>query len=178
MFGYSPPDWISRSSLVESIAAVPALLEVSRATQRSVLAMLGEKCKPLIALEANLGLGIAAGVGEERLFRGIIQGGLVTQVGDNVALISSAVVFGALHAVTPLYVILAGVASLHFGQLNLSYGNLGVPIVCHASHLKPFTLPKKALNEIGHWWKKLAKAHECPCQELEQLSVLLLLLYR
>ena len=127
--------------------------------------MLGEKRKPLIALGANLGLGTAAGVGEESLFRGIIQGELVTLVGDNVTLISSAAVFGAIHAVTPLYyAILAGVASLHFGRLNLSYGNLGVPIVCHASHLNPFTLPKKALNEIGHWWKKLAKAHECPRQ--------------
>jgi hypothetical protein len=98
-------------------------------------------------------------------FEVLPRGGLVTLVGDNVALISSAAVFGALHAVAPLYAILAGVASLHFGRLHLSYGNLGVPIVCHASHLKPFTLPKKALNEIGHWWKKLvAKTHECPRQ--------------
>jgi membrane protease YdiL (CAAX protease family) len=111
---------------------VPALLEVSRATQRSVLAMLGEKRKPMTALVASLGLGIAAGVGEEMLFRGIIQGELVTQVGDIVALISSAIVFGALHAVTPLYAILAGVASLYFGELYLSYDNLAVPIVCHA----------------------------------------------
>jgi membrane protease YdiL (CAAX protease family) len=80
MFGYSPPDWINRSILVESIAVVPALLGVSRATQLSVLAMLGEKRKPLIALGANLGLGTAAGVGEESLFRGIIQGELVTLV--------------------------------------------------------------------------------------------------
>ena len=111
---------------------VPALMEVSRATQRSVLSMLGEKRKPLIALLASMGLGIAAGVGEEMLFRGILQGELVSKVGDAVALGSSAIVFGALHAVTPLYAILASVASLYFGELYLSSHNLAVPIVCHS----------------------------------------------
>ena len=102
----------------------------------------------------------------------------MTLVGDNVALISSATVFGVITCCDTLVCHPGRCGKFTLWTINLSYGNLGVPIVCHASHLKPFTLPKKALNEIGHWWKKLAKAHECPCQELEQLSVLLLLLYR
>ena len=139
---------------------VPALLEVSRATQRSVLAMLGEKRKPLIALVSSMGLGIAAGVGEEMLFRGIIQGELVTQVGDSLALISSAIVFGALHAVTPLYAILASVASLYFGELYLLNGNLAVPIVCHSvydiwallyAHWAITAMSNEEITVIANW---------------------------
>ncbi len=65
------------------------------------------------------------------LFRGVLQSELGERFGDIAALTSSAVIFGALHAVTPLYAILAGLASLYFGELYLQYHNLAVPIVCH-----------------------------------------------
>lgn len=111
--------------------SVPALNDVSTATQRSVLGLLGGSRKPLLALGVSLALGTAAGWGEEMLFRGVLQFELSERLGDTVALGSSAVVFGALHAVTPLYAILAGLASLYFGELYLQYHNLAVPIVCH-----------------------------------------------
>lgn len=111
--------------------SVPALNDVSKATQRSVLALLGGSRKPLLALGVSLALGTAAGWGEEMLFRGVLQFELSERLGDAVALGSSAVVFGALHAVTPLYAILAGLASLYFGELYIQYHNLAVPIVCH-----------------------------------------------
>ena len=109
----------------------PPLQDVSKATQRSVLSLLGGARQPLLALGVSIALGAAAGWGEEMLFRGVLQSELTTQMGENIALVSSAVVFGALHAVTPLYAILAGVASLYFGELYLMYDNLAVPIVCH-----------------------------------------------
>mmetsp|Transcript_11768 Transcript_11768/g.22013 ORF Transcript_11768/g.22013 Transcript_11768/m.22013 type:complete len:182 (+) Transcript_11768:814-1359(+) len=111
--------------------SVPALNDVSKATQRSVLALLGGSRKPLVALGVSIALGTAAGLGEEMLFRGVLQFELSERLGDVVALGSSALVFGALHAVTPLYAILAGLASLYFGELYLQYHNLAVPIVCH-----------------------------------------------
>jgi uncharacterized protein len=41
-------------------------------------------------------------------------------------------VFGLLHAVTPLYAILATIASVYFGAIYIVTDNLAVPISCHA----------------------------------------------
>ena len=110
---------------------VPALQDVSKATQRSVLALLGRRRKPLIALGTALALGAAAGIGEEMLFRGVLQEALATRFGDAIAVVSSSIVFGLLHAVTPLYAALASLASFFFGFLYLKSSNLAVPIICH-----------------------------------------------
>jgi membrane protease YdiL (CAAX protease family) len=110
----------------------PALQDVTTATQRSVLALMGGTLKPGFALATSVLLGLAAGVGEEMLFRGILQYELCGRFGTTVALGLSSVIFGALHAVTPLYAILASLASLYFGALYLMTDNLAVPIACHA----------------------------------------------
>ena len=44
----------------------------------------------------------------------------------------SAIIFGALHAVTPLYALLAALASVYFGAIYIWSSNLAVPIVTHA----------------------------------------------
>ena len=111
--------------------SVPALADVTKATQRSVLALLGRKRKPFIALLTSVALGLAAGVGEEMLFRGVLQTELSSRLGDTSALAVSSIIFGALHAVTPLYAALASLASLFFGYLYIQSQNLAVPIVCH-----------------------------------------------
>ena len=110
---------------------VPALQDVTKATQRSVLALLGRKRKPIIALGTALALGAAAGIGEEMLFRGVLQEALATKFGDSIAVVSSSIIFGLLHAVTPLYAALASLASFFFGFLYLQSSNLAVPIICH-----------------------------------------------
>lgn len=76
--------------------------------------------------------GLAAGFGEEMLFRGILQSGLASQMGNVAGVIVASVIFGALHAVTPMYAFLAWLASLYFGYLYLASGNLAVPIFTHA----------------------------------------------
>ncbi len=110
---------------------VPALQDVTKATQRSVLLVLGGVRKPSIAIGVSMALGAAAGLGEEMLFRGVLQSELSEKIGDVAALTSASIIFGALHAVTPLYAFLASLASLYFGELYLQYHNLVVPIVCH-----------------------------------------------
>ena len=110
---------------------VPALQDVTKATQRSVLLVLGGVRKPSIAIGVSMALGAAAGLGEEMLFRGVLQSELSEKFGDVAALTSASIIFGALHAVTPLYAFLASLASLYFGELYLQYHNLVVPIVCH-----------------------------------------------
>lgn len=113
---------------------VPALQDVTKATQRSVLSLLGGTWKPVLGLFTASVLGLAAGFGEEMLFRGILQYELVSRVGASPALAigASSILFGALHAVTPMYAALATLASIYFGYLYTHAGNLAVPILCHA----------------------------------------------
>ena len=67
------------------------------------------------------------------------------------------VVFGLLHAVTPVYALLAGLASVFFGYLYNSSANLAVPIICHAvydvgalmwAHWSVTALTEKEQDEI------------------------------
>lgn len=110
----------------------PALQDVTKATQRSVLALLGGTLKPLLAIVVSLALGVVAGFGEEMLFRGVFQYEIAQKFGTAVGVAVSSVIFGLLHAVTPLYAILATLASVFFGSLYVWSGNLAVPIITHA----------------------------------------------
>merc|ERR1712238_397172 len=83
----------------------PALEDVSKATQSSVLSFLGGKFKPLLGIR----------IGSDAIAVGI-----------------ASIIFGLLHAVTPLYAFLAALASVYFGWLYLITGNLAIPIVTHA----------------------------------------------
>ncbi|MEY4209675.1 MAG: hypothetical protein RLZ92_53 [Pseudomonadota bacterium] len=74
-----------------------------------------------------------AGLGEEVLFRGLMQSGFEQAWGFDVGLIASSVVFAFAHAVTPLYAVLALLISLYLG-LSLDYDgerSLLTPIVIH-----------------------------------------------
>lgn len=114
-------------------AKFTALQEVTKATQSSVLSLLGGTFKPFLGCVTALGLGAAAGIGEEMLFRGVMQFELGAKLGSEVVAVGiTSIVFGALHAVTPLYAGLASLASVYFGWLYLITGNLMVPIVTHA----------------------------------------------
>ncbi|MGQ9589786.1 MAG: lysostaphin resistance A-like protein [Planctomycetota bacterium] len=65
----------------------------------------------------------AAGVGEEILFRGVVQ--------QILGLYAASAVFGLLHFLTPTYFVLVTAMGLYFGWLQDSTGNLAVPIVVH-----------------------------------------------
>jgi len=77
-------------------------------------------------------ISILAGVGEESLFRGVLQPALGSVTGPWVALVVVSAVFGLVHSVTATYAVLAGVIGLYLGWLFLWTGNLLVPIVVHA----------------------------------------------
>ena len=80
-------------------------------------------------------LATAAGLCEELLFRGVLQPWL-EQWGPAAGLLGSNLIFGAAHAVTSLYAVLAGGAGLYFGVLLDAGGerNLLVPVVAHAAY--------------------------------------------
>ena len=110
-----------------------ALKDVTKATQRSVLSVLGSTRRPFFALLVSCILGAVAGIGEEWLFRGVFQQCLIDKFGSSsISLAVSGLVFGLLHAVTPVYALLAGAASVFFGYLYILTNNLAVPMITHA----------------------------------------------
>lgn len=78
-------------------------------------------------------LSTIAGISEELLFRGLLQPWLERSWGMPTGLIASSLLFGLVHAVTPLYAVLATLISLYLG-LSLDYmgnRNLLTPIIIH-----------------------------------------------
>jgi len=78
-------------------------------------------------------LGAIAGITEEILFRGVIQPWMESSWGMTGGLIASSIIFGLVHAVTPLYALLATMVGIYLG-LAMDYGgqrNLLTPIIIH-----------------------------------------------
>ncbi|MEE8311597.1 MAG: CPBP family intramembrane glutamic endopeptidase, partial [Candidatus Binatia bacterium] len=75
---------------------------------------------------------LAAGLGEELLFRGFLQGGLEQLIGVVPAATLASIAFGLAHAVTPTYVVIATAFGAYFGWLWLATGNLLTVVVAHA----------------------------------------------
>jgi membrane protease YdiL (CAAX protease family) len=72
-----------------------------------------------------------AGVGEELLFRGVWQTAIGQWTTPMVGLVAGSLVFGALHAVSRIYFVLATLIGLYLGWLLLEFEDLTVPIVAH-----------------------------------------------
>lgn len=75
-----------------------------------------------------------AGFSEEMLFRGVLQPWLENAWNMTAGLVASNLIFALVHAVTPLYALLAMLVGLYLG-LCLDYGgerNLLVPMVIHS----------------------------------------------
>ena len=111
-------------SLAAALAGVEAnvapCVEIRDVMERSVTPLLRVTSLPGLAL-----LALGAGYGEEALFRGFLipvasasalNSGVDGGVATALALGSSSVVFGALHAVTPLYFAWATAAGALFGM--------------------------------------------------------------
>ncbi|MFO0844672.1 MAG: CPBP family intramembrane glutamic endopeptidase [Gemmataceae bacterium] len=79
-----------------------------------------------------LGISCLAGLGEEMLFRGVVQDALGQHVPPWAAVLLAGAVFGALHAVTPSYAFFAALMGAYLGALYLLSGNLLAPVVTHA----------------------------------------------
>ena len=76
-----------------------------------------------------------AGLGEEMLFRGVIQPAAAHAIGGAagawIGLLLAAALFGLLHPITPTYALLAAVIGGYLGWLQLKFGNLLVPVAAH-----------------------------------------------
>ena len=79
-------------------------------------------------------LATIAGVSEELLFRGVIQPMLSAWWGLTAGLWVSNIIFGLVHAITPLYAVLVTVVGLYL-SLSMTVGgenNLLIPIIIHS----------------------------------------------
>ena len=113
--------------------ALDGLLTLSELRDRSVLAALDEELQGIrggtLAL-ALLGLGIAPGIAEELLCRGLLQRGLQPRLGAPKAIALAAIAFGALH-LEAIHGVLAAVLGLYFGIATYLAGSVRAAILCH-----------------------------------------------
>jgi hypothetical protein len=75
---------------------------------------------------------LLAGVGEELLFRGVIQWLLIDWTTPVAGLVITSLLFGAAHALSKLYFLLATLIGVCFGWLVLHYNDLIAPMVAHS----------------------------------------------
>ncbi len=72
-----------------------------------------------------------AGLGEEFLFRGLVQDVTVGWFGLMIGVAVTSVLFGLAHPFTPAYVVIAAVIGVYMSWLLLASGDLVAPIVAH-----------------------------------------------
>jgi hypothetical protein len=77
-------------------------------------------------------IALLAGVGEELLFRGVLQTLLGRWTTPIAGLLLTSLLFGVAHALSKLYFLLATLIGLCFGWLALHYNDLVAPIVAHS----------------------------------------------
>ncbi len=77
-------------------------------------------------------LAVAAGVGEELLFRGVLQPAVAGWTTPWVGVAIVAALFGAVHWVTRVYALVAAVVGALFGAIVLVSGSVIPAIVAHA----------------------------------------------
>ena len=92
---------------------------------------------------------IAAGIGEELLFRGALQGVFDLFLPSAAAIIIAGVLFGALHCRSYAYAVIVSVAGVYFGWLYVATGSLIAPIIAHTLYdLAAFFLARAGVNEL------------------------------
>jgi membrane protease YdiL (CAAX protease family) len=121
-------------------ASVPLLaflgwcLRTSWPPMRRLVALVEEQIGPHLVGASAGGialLSLLAGIGEEALFRGVIQAGLAERLPELLSVGIAAVLFGVGHWVSRSYAVLAGAIGVYLGLLFLLTGNLLAPIVTH-----------------------------------------------
>ncbi|HJQ80985.1 MAG TPA: CPBP family intramembrane glutamic endopeptidase [Lacipirellulaceae bacterium] len=77
-------------------------------------------------------IAVLAGVGEELLFRGVLQSLIGQWTTPITGLCITSLLFGLVHALSKLYFFLATAIGLCFGLLVLQYNDLVAPMVAHS----------------------------------------------
>jgi membrane protease YdiL (CAAX protease family) len=102
---------------------------------KRLIQLVQDQLGPLVASRSPAELALVAalaGLAEEVLFRGVMQGELARRLPGFLALVLTSAAFGLAHFLTLSYALLAAVAGLYLGTLYWLQGNLLIPIVAHA----------------------------------------------
>ncbi len=144
LFGHPPLAgfvWSAHDATLGAAAALPLialflamlrwpvgpLAKVKEFCEDEIVPLFGESSWSELALVA-----LSAGVGEEMLFRGVVQATLTGWLGIGAGLTVASILFGVLHPISFTYIIFAGLLGFYLGGLWLYNGNLLTVIVTHA----------------------------------------------
>jgi membrane protease YdiL (CAAX protease family) len=133
--------WNGHDFLLALAATVPMLLvagamirwpvgplrELKRLTEQLLLPLFA----PLTLLDLLM-VSLLAGVGEEMLFRGVLQGAFQRWAEPWWALAMASALFGLVHAVNTTYALLAMALGAYLGWIWMWTGNLLVVVLMHA----------------------------------------------
>ncbi len=120
---------------VPMLVVMAILAAIPWPPSQAILVRVRDLVTPLFRESTVLQLGVvalAAGVGEELLFRGVMQTATTRVTGAAAAIVLTSLVFGLAHAITPLYAMLAAFISAYLGWMMVATGSLVPPIVAHA----------------------------------------------
>jgi len=124
-------------TLVATLPMTGMILLVARSQQkwtRNLRRLIDETLLPAFSGMQWWGTGLislAAGIGEELLFRGVVQHGIAGVAGPATALVAASLLFGLVHALTPAYFVLTTLAGVYLGGLYLATDNLLLPMLVH-----------------------------------------------
>jgi membrane protease YdiL (CAAX protease family) len=111
------------------------LVHSSRATlqqlRRQVESLIGEMF-PTASMAQFAFVALLAGVGEELLFRGVLQTLIGQWTTPVFGLAITSLLFGLVHALSKLYFVMAALIGLCFGWLVFHYNDLVAPMVAHS----------------------------------------------
>jgi len=134
--------WSTRAATWGVVAAIPLSLmflamlhwpigplgRVKKFFDTEVVPMLAKSSWAELAL-----VSVSAGVGEEMLFRGVLQPLLSGWLGNAAGLGIASLLFGLLHPISVVYMVLAALLGLYLGaMLWVADGNLLMVMVTHA----------------------------------------------
>ena len=81
-------------------------------------------------------ISILAGIGEELMFRGVLQGGIAQWIGGTngqiTGLLVASLAFALAHPISKWYMLICFLVGIYLGLLFLQSDNLLIPIVAHA----------------------------------------------
>ena len=105
----------------------PCMAEIRQHVETLTRALFAEANIAEVAL-----MSLAAGVGEELLFRGALQPWIASWTTPWIALAVVSLMFGLAHAVSDAYFYIATAIGAYWGWLAMAYDDLVAPLVAHA----------------------------------------------
>lgn len=133
--------WSWRDAGAGVVATIPMLVLFWMVAQSTwppferVRGILDEFLLPILAPCTTLDLlaiSIAAGIGEEVAFRGLLQSGLAEWLSPTAGLVLASVLFGLAHCATATYAIVTALIGIYLGSLWMLTNNLLAPMTAHA----------------------------------------------